>query len=90
MQLRRWLPSAAILTALPMLAQEGPFRLLATTLEADTTSTAITDMCALVPATERTAPRTLRFTSADYAEIYRCLLVWMHMGRGVAPSYTFD
>lgn len=63
----------------------GPF-----TLEVDVAGTAIADVCALAPGTERPAPRTLSFASEDFRTIYRALLTWMGLGRQVAPAYTFD
>jgi D-amino peptidase len=63
----------------------GPF-----TFELDYVNTAVTDLCALAPGTERTAPRTTRFETDDFRVLYRCLLTWMHLGRHAAPAYRVD
>ena len=59
---------------------DGPY-----TLELDLANTAVTDLCALAPGTDRTGSRTVSFTSDDFRMVYRCLLTWMHLGRSVAP-----
>lgn len=64
---------------------EGPF-----TLELDLVDTAVTDLCALSPGTERTGARTVSFASEDFRMLYRCLLTWMHLGRSVAPRSPVD
>jgi D-amino peptidase len=58
----------------------GPF-----TFELDLVSSAVADVCALMPGTERVGPRTTRFVTEDFREVYRCLLTWMHLGMRVAP-----
>ncbi|HVF08368.1 MAG TPA: M55 family metallopeptidase, partial [Actinomycetota bacterium] len=63
----------------------GPF-----TLELDLVNTAVADLCAISPGTDRTAPRTVSFEGADFRTIYRCLLTWMHLGRSVAPRSPVD
>lgn len=64
---------------------DGPY-----TLELDLVNTAVTDLCALSPGTERTAPRTVSFETDDFRVLYRCLLTWMHLGRSVAPRSPVD
>ncbi len=59
-------------------------------LQIDFINTAVTDMCALSPGTERTGPRTTSFQSEDFRVIYRCLLTWMSLGRHAAPAYQID
>jgi D-amino peptidase len=56
-------------------------------LEMDFITTAVADMCSLVPFTERTGPRTTRFQSDDIPTLYRCMLTWVRMGTHVAPAY---
>ena len=63
----------------------GPFE-----LQIDFINTAVTDMCALSPGTERTGSRTTSFQSADFQTIYRCLLTWMNLGKQAAPVYRVD
>lgn len=63
----------------------GPY-----TLELDLVNTAVTDLCALSPGTDRTGPRTVSFVSEDFRTIYRCLLTWMHLGRTAAPRSPVD
>ncbi len=60
---------------------EGPFA-----LEVDVTSTALADMLAIAPGTERVAARTLRFETEDLRMLYRAVLTWMNLGRRVAPG----
>jgi D-amino peptidase len=57
------------------------------TFEVDGISTAIADIGMLVPRTERPASRTLRYQTDDLRELYQVLLVWMNLGRQVAPTY---
>lgn len=64
---------------------EAPF-----TLEIDVTSTAVADICAVSPGTERNGPRTVWFVDDDYRNVYRCLLTWMKLGQTVAPTYQID
>lgn len=64
---------------------DGPY-----TLELDLANTAVTDLCALAPGTDRTGSRTVWFTSDDFRMVYRCLLTWMHLGRSVAPRSPVD
>ncbi len=64
---------------------DGPY-----TLELDLANTAVTDLCALAPGTNRTAPRSVSFTNDDFRMTYRCLLTWMHLGRSVAPRSPVD
>jgi D-aminopeptidase len=63
----------------------GPF-----TLELDLANTAVTDLCAISPGTERVGPRTVSFATDDFRVLYRCLLTWMHLGRSVAPTSPVD
>jgi D-amino peptidase len=70
---------------LELFVPSGPF-----TLEVDVINTAVADMCALSPGTERSAPRGVRFETPDVRELYRCLLTWMNLGQRVAPSYTIE
>jgi D-amino peptidase len=58
--------------------------------EVDVTSTALADLLAIVPATERTGARTLRFDTDDVRELYRMLLTWMNLGRRVAPGAPIE
>lgn len=64
---------------------DGPY-----VLELDLVNTAVTDLCALSPGTDRTGPRTVSFSSDDFRMLYRCLLTWMHLGRSVAPRSPVD
>jgi D-amino peptidase len=59
----------------------GPF-----TLDVDVTSTALADLLAIAPGTERHGPRTLRFDTGDLQILYRAILTWMNLGRRVAPG----
>ncbi len=61
----------------------GPF-----TLEADVVNTGVADLCALPPGVERTGPRTVRFGSEDFREVFRCLLAWTYLGASEAPRYA--
>ena len=63
----------------------GPF-----TLELDLVNTAVADLCAISPGTDRTAPRTWTFEDDDFRTIYRILLTWMYLGRSVAPRSPVD
>jgi D-aminopeptidase len=72
-------------TSLQVFGPSGPFE-----LQIDFINTAVTDMCALAPGTERTGPRTTCFKSPDFREIYRCLLTWMSLGRQAARAYQID
>jgi D-amino peptidase len=60
---------------------EGPFA-----LEIDVTSTALADVLAIAPCTERPAVRTLRFETEDLRMLYRAVLTWMNLGRRVEPG----
>ncbi|MGQ0669255.1 MAG: M55 family metallopeptidase [Actinomycetota bacterium] len=64
---------------------EPPF-----TLEADLVNTACTELCTLAPGTDRTGPRTVRFETEDFAQLYRCLLAWLYLGRHAAPRPKLD
>ena len=70
---------------LEIFAPEGPF-----TFEIDAIGTAVADMCALSPGTDRVGPRTVRFETDDFRMLYRCLLTWMNLGNRVAPSYPVE
>ena len=70
---------------LELFAPDGPF-----TFEVDVIGTAVADMCALSPGTERVAPRTVRFETDDFRMVYRCLLTWMNLGNRVAPTYPVE
>jgi D-amino peptidase len=63
----------------------GPY-----TLELDLVNTAVADLCALSPGTERTGPRTVAYTADDFRMLYRCLLTWMHLGQSAAPRSPVD
>jgi D-amino peptidase len=63
----------------------GPFE-----LQIDFINTAVTDMCAIAPGTDRTGPRTTSYRCEDFRLIYRCLLTWMSLGRHAAPAYQID
>ena len=64
---------------------EGPY-----VLEADVASTALAEICALAPGTERIAPRTVAFATEDVPSLYRMLLTWVNLGRRVAPDYPVE
>jgi D-amino peptidase len=55
-------------------------------LEVDVTSTALADMLAIAPGTERPSARTLRFETEDLRVLYRAVLTWMNLGRRVEPG----
>jgi D-amino peptidase len=59
-------------------------------LEADTANTVSAELCALPPGVVRTGPRTVRFESDAFDEIFRCLLAWTYLGMHEAPSYTIN
>ena len=59
---------------------DGPF-----SLEALLTSSALGDMLAIAPGTERTSPRSVKFDAPDVRTMYRMLLTWMNLGRRVGP-----
>jgi D-amino peptidase len=61
----------------------GPYE-----LEVDVVNTAATELCALVPSVSRTGPRTVRFESGDFGEVYRCLLAFTYIGASEAPRYA--
>jgi D-amino peptidase len=61
----------------------GPFA-----LEVDVLNTGIADLCSLIPAVTRPGPRTLRFESADFGEVFRCLLAFTYLGMSEAPRYA--
>lgn len=66
-------------------APGGPF-----TLELDLVDTAVADLCALCPGTERSGPRTVTYETDDFRMLYRCMLTLMHLGRSAAPSSKID
>jgi D-amino peptidase len=57
-------------------------------LEADVANTSCADLCALAPGVDRVAPRSVRFTSDDFREAFRCLLAWTYLGSSEAPRYA--
>jgi D-amino peptidase len=59
-------------------------------LEVDVTSTALADLLAIAPGTERPGVRTLRFETDDLRMIYRAVLTWMNLGRRVAPGSPLE
>ncbi len=52
----------------------GPF-----TIEVDLTDMRRAELCGLVPGAQR-AGRTVRYTSRDYLEAFRCLRAWLYLG----------
>lgn len=56
-------------------------------LEADVSTTGAADLCALAPGVMRTGPRTLRFDTPNFPELYRCLLAFTYLGASEAPRY---
>ncbi len=62
-------------------APTGPF-----TLEVDTVNTAVADIAAIAPGSERPGARTLSFAANDIQTVYRALLTWMNLTRRVAPT----
>jgi len=70
---------------LELFTPSGPFA-----LEVDVINTAVADMCALSPGTERPEARRVRFDTLEIRELYRCLLTWMNLGQRVAPGYTIE
>jgi D-amino peptidase len=73
------------LEKLEVFRPEGPF-----TLEIDYGGTAGADMASLMPGTERAGPRTTRYTSASFDELYRALLTWMNLVGRVAPAPVME
>jgi D-amino peptidase len=63
----------------------GPYR-----LEVDVTSTALADILAVAPGTDRVDVRTLRFETDDLRTLYRAVLTWMNLGRRVAPGAAIE
>ena len=63
----------------------GPF-----VLEVDLASTALADLLEIAPGTERTAARTVGFTTDDVRMLYRAVLTWMNLGRRVAPDAPIE
>jgi D-amino peptidase len=59
-------------------------------LEVDVTSTALADLLAIAPGTDRPAVRTLRFETDDLRMLYRAVLTWMNLGRRVAPGAPLE
>lgn len=55
-------------------------------LEALLTTSALADVLAIAPGTERTSPRSVQFDAPDVRTMYRMLLTWMNLGRRVGPS----
>jgi D-amino peptidase len=60
---------------------DGPF-----TVEAQLTSSALGDMLAVAPGTERTGARSVTYEAPDIRTMYRMLLTWLHLGRRVGPT----
>lgn len=59
-------------------------------LEADTANTVSAELCALPPGVIRTGPRTVRFETDSFEEVFRCLLAWTYLGMHEAPRYTIN
>src|SRR4029078_7125520 len=59
---------------------DGPFA-----IEALLTSSALGDMLAIAPGTERPSPRSGKFETPDVRTMYRMLLTWLNLGRRVGP-----
>lgn len=56
----------------------GPF-----TLEVDLTDMRRAELCGLVPGSERDG-RTVRFSSSDHLEVFRCLRAWLHLAQAAS------
>jgi D-amino peptidase len=67
--------------ALEPFRPEPPFA-----IEVDLADTAMADVAALPPGTERPAPRTVRFEHEDFREGVRAFLTWMWLIRSIAPT----
>lgn len=74
---------AAVAGELEPFRPDGPFA-----LEADLANTSATELCALPPGVERTGPRTVRFESESFHDVFRCLLAWTYLGASEAPRYA--
>jgi D-amino peptidase len=57
-------------------------------LEVDVLNTGIADLCSLAPGVDRIGPRTLRFESDDFMQVFRCLLAFTYLGESEAPRYA--
>jgi D-amino peptidase len=55
-------------------------------VEVDCATTAVADMCALAPGSERRGPITVGFLADDIGLATRCLLTWLYLGSWYAPS----
>jgi len=56
-------------------------------LEADLANSSSAELCALPPQVERIGPRTVRFESNDFVDVFRCVLAWTYLGASEAPRY---
>ncbi len=56
-------------------------------LEADVANSGCADLCSLMPGTERAGPRTVRFRTEDFRDVFRCVLAWTYLGDSQAPTY---
>jgi D-amino peptidase len=56
--------------------EKGPFQ-----LEVDLVNLTMAELCSLIPGTERVAGRTVRFTSDDFHDVFRCLLAFTEIAR---------
>jgi D-amino peptidase len=64
---------------------DGPF-----TVEAQLTSSALGDMLAVAPGTERTGARSVTYEAPDIRTMYRMLLTWLNLGRRVGPTAAVE
>jgi D-amino peptidase len=74
---------AAAAGALEPFRPDPPF-----VLEADLANTSSAELCALPPGVQRVGPRTVRFESDDFVDVFRCLLAWTYLGASEAPRYA--
>ena len=59
-------------------------------LEADTANTVSAELCAVPPGVVRTGPRTVRFETDRFEDVFRCLIAWTYLGLHEAPRYTIN
>ncbi len=60
------------------------------TVEAHVTSSALGDMLAIAPGTERTGARSVSFEASDVRTMYRMLLTWVNLGHRVGPTAVVE
>jgi D-amino peptidase len=60
------------------------------TVEVTLTSSALADMLAIAPGSERTGARSVSFDAPDVRTMYRMLLTWLNLGRRLGPQAVVE